>query len=122
LQCDLEHDKPSKDEISSGLHRSMVDSKSPDRLRIGLVPKDGKLADTVYALAAPEFSDIVEEDLDNDPSELEVKSVHVRQIMQSTFPDGVYHVVLTNLRSGAGTRGIAGMPDGIIETWTPTLR
>src|ERR1043165_267778 len=122
LQCDLEHDRPSKDEISSGLYRPMLDPKSPERLKIGLVQKGGKLTETVYSLAPPAFSKIIEEDLDNDPSELEVKSVHVEQAMQSTFRDGVYQVVMTNLRTGAGTRGIAGMPEGVIETWTITLR
>jgi hypothetical protein len=122
LQCGLEHGKPSKEEISSGLYRPMLDPKSPERLRIGLVPKGGKWAETVYALAPPEFSEIIEEDLDNDPTELEIKSAHVRQVMQSTFGDGEYNVVLTNLRTGAGARGLAGMPEGIIETWTVTLR
>jgi hypothetical protein len=122
LQCDLKHGKPSKEEISSGLYRPMLDPKSPERLRIGLVQKGGKLAETVYALAPPEFSDIVEEDLDNDPTELEIKSVHVRQVMQSTFGNGEYNVVLMNLRTGAGTRAVTGMPEGIIDTWTITLR
>src|SRR5262245_57411070 len=73
LQCDLEHGKPSKEEISSGLYRPMLDPKNPERLRMGLVQKGGKLAETVYALDPPEFSDIIEEDLDNDPAELEIK-------------------------------------------------
>jgi hypothetical protein len=122
LDCDLEHGKPSKDEISSGLSRPMLDPKSPARLRIGLVPQGGKVGQTVYALAPPTFSKLVEEDLDKDPSELEVKSVHVQQVMQPSFGDGVYHVVLTNLRTAAGTRGVDGMPEGVVETWTITLR
>jgi hypothetical protein len=122
LECDLEHGKPSKEEISSGLYRSMLDPKSAERLRIGLVQKAGKLAETVYALAPPYFADIIEEDLDNDPSELEIKSAHVRQVMQSAFGNGEYNVVLMNLRTGAGTRGVNGMPEGIIEAWTIMLR
>lgn len=117
LETDLEHDRPSKDEISSGLSRAMLDLKSPERLRVGLVRKGGKLA--VYAFAAPEFSAIMEEDLDNDPTEIEVKSVHVRQVMQSTFPDGAYSVVLTNVLTGAG----ASLPgQGIVDPWTIHLR
>jgi hypothetical protein len=119
LQCDLTHDKPSKDEISSGLSRAMLDLKSPERLRIGLVRQGAKVTETAYAIASPVFSDIVEEDLDNDPTELEVKSVHVRQVMQSTFADGIYNVVLTNARTGAGQP----LPeDGIVDTWTVNLR
>ena len=123
LHCDLVNDRPSPEEISSGIYRPALDPNSSECLRIGLLPRDGKLADTIYALAAPEFSDIVEEDLDNDPSDgLEVKSAHLRQVMQSTFPDGTYHVVLTNLRNLAGNRGLPGMPDGIVETWKVNLR
>jgi hypothetical protein len=87
-----------------------------------LVTKGGKLGQTVYASAPPSFSKIIEADLDNDPSELEVKSAHVQQTMQASFGDGVYNVVLTNLRTLAGTRGVDGMPEGIIEAWTITLR
>ena len=61
-------------------------------------------------------------DLDNDPSELEVKSAHVHQVMQSSFADGMYHVVLTNVRTGAGGIGLYGTPEGIVETWTIHLR
>jgi hypothetical protein len=119
LECDLFHDRPSKDEISSGLSRAMLDRNSPERLRVGLVRKGSKLADTVYAPAPPDFSAIVEEDLDNDPSELEIKSLHVRQVMPSTFSDGIYNVVFTNARTGAGQ----SLPDdGIVDSWVVNLR
>jgi hypothetical protein len=123
LEADLEDDRPSMDEISSGLYRPALDPDSPERLRIGLVPTGSGVAAAVYALAAPAFSNIVEEDLDNDPSDgLEVKSAHFRQEMQSTFNDGVYKVVISGLRDQAGNLGAAGTgPDGIFHTWTITL-
>lgn len=117
LELDLWHGKPSKDEISSGLYRPMLNRRSPECLRVGLLAKGGKLADAVYADAPPSFSQIVEADLDNDPSELEVESAHVQQAMPSSFANGVYHVVLDNNRTLAGTAS-----NGIVPSWTIKLR
>jgi len=123
LQGDLDKSKPSPDEISSGLYRPALDPTSPEHLQVGLIPKGAEKSAIVYALALPQFSEIVEEDLNNNLADgLEVKSAHVRQEMQSTFPNGDYVVVMSGLRDLAGNRGTAESRDGIMEGWVISLR
>jgi hypothetical protein len=123
LWCDLTDDKPSKTEISSGLYPPVLDTNSPECLRVGLVPVGGQLNQTVYATESAVFSKIVKADLDNDPENgLEIKSAHMRQQMPPNYANGEYNVVLTGLRDVAGNRGAFGSgPDGIVRTWKITL-
>src|SRR5262249_32156312 len=114
LECDLEDDKPSSEEISSGLYRPALDPGSSECMKLGLVPAGSGLPSAQFATSPPQFSSIVEADLDNDPSDgLEVQSAHVRQEMQSTFSSGSYYVVIQGLRDLAGNYGVQGYgPDG----------
>ena len=122
LTATFDKPKPSPQEISSGLYRPAFDLKSPERIRVGLLPKAG--GNAIFATEPPSFSDMVEEDLDNNPANgLELKSARFRQVMQSTLVDGEYRVVIENLRDLAGNEGANGADEkGVFADWVVNLR
>lgn len=119
VKADLVDDKPSSDEISSGLYQPSVglSGSSSERIRVGLKPSSG---DVIWATSSPAFSSIEKADLDNDSGD-EVKKAHLEQTFQSDTADGTYAIVFDRLRDLAGNKGVDGSGDGVIANWTITL-
>jgi hypothetical protein len=119
IGVDLSDDKPSSNEISSGLYAPNfgLDGTTAEIIAVGLATQSGG---RIWATQPPTFSDIERADLDNDAKE-EIKKVHVRQVFQSNVPDGTYHVVIDKLRDQAGNKGVDGSSAGVCLDWNFTL-
>lgn len=125
---DLEDPKPSEDEISSGLYPPTfgIGGEASERIKMGIIPSNYTSTDQAIwpgAGCPPDISNVVMEDLDNDPQSgdeagNEVLSAHVAQKMldtSATISDGTYKVIVQNVRDLAGNPGLDGTPDGVLD-------
>ena len=122
LHVTLEDPKPSNDEISSGLYPPAVGigGAPGERIRMGLLAPTGERIWPSEDCPAT-FSEIVMEDLDNDPTTgdeqgREVASARVSQEMRETMAplaDGTYRIIVDRVRDLSGNMGLEGCPDGV---------
>jgi len=120
----LEDPKPLEDEISSGLYPPSVGigGDPGERIRMGLISPTGERIWPGEKCPAT-FSEIVMEDLDNDPTSgdeqgREVVSARVSQEMRETtapLADGTYRIIVDRVRDLAGNMGMEGCPDGVLS-------